>query len=95
MVSNLELAALFGEMAALTKIADGSAQSFRARAYEAAAKTIEGLPSRAAELPAAELKKLPGIGGAPPPRSASTPIRGGSPSWSSCGRSIRRSSGRW
>lgn len=62
MVTNLELAALFGEMAALTKIADGSVQSFRARAYEAAAKTIEGLPSRAADLPAAELKKLPGIG---------------------------------
>lgn len=64
MVTNIELAALFGEMAALTKIADGSVQSFRARAYEAVAKTLEGLPSKAAEMTAAELKKLPGIGNA-------------------------------
>ena len=64
MVANMELAALFGEMAALVKIADGSTQSFRARAYEAAAKTLEGLPTGAAELSETELKKLPGIGGA-------------------------------
>ena len=64
MVANMELAALFGEMAALVKIADGSAQSFRARAYEAAAKTLEGLPAGAAELSETELKKLPGIGSA-------------------------------
>lgn len=64
MVANMELAALFGEMAALVKIADGSIQSFRARAYEAAAKTLEGLPTGAAELSETELKKLPGIGGA-------------------------------
>ena len=64
MVANMELAALFGEMAALIRIADGSTQSFRARAYEAAAKTLEGLPAGAAELSETELKKLPGIGGA-------------------------------
>ena len=64
MVANMELAALFGEMAALVRIADGSTQSFRARAYEAAAKTLEGLPTGAAELSETELKKLPGIGGA-------------------------------
>ena len=62
MVTNLELAALFGELAALTRIADGSAQSFRARAYEAAAKTLEGLPTGAAALSETELRKLPGIG---------------------------------
>ena len=64
MVANMELAALFGEMAALSRIADGSAQSFRARAYEAAAKTLEGLLAGAAELSETELKKLPGIGSA-------------------------------
>ena len=62
MVTNLELAALFGELAALTRIADGSALSFRARAYEAAAKTLEGLPTGAAALSETELRKLPGIG---------------------------------
>ena len=62
MVSNLELAGLFAEMAKLTKIADGSAQSFRARAYESAAKTLEGLASPAEDLSQAELMDLKGIG---------------------------------
>ena len=62
MASNLELAGLFAEMAKLTKIADGSTQSFRARAYESAAKTLEGLPDPAEEMSQAELLELKGIG---------------------------------
>ena len=61
-VTNSEVAALFEELALLTRIKDGSAQSFRARAYEAAAKTLEGLPQRVAELSGVELRGLSGIG---------------------------------
>lgn len=62
MVTNAEVAALFDELALLTRIADGSAQSFRARAYERAVKTLEGLPQKVAELSEAELRRIPGIG---------------------------------
>lgn len=62
MVSNLELAALFAEMAKLTKIADGSSQSFRARAYESAAKSLESLPQPAADMTQSELMELKGVG---------------------------------
>lgn len=62
MVSNRELASLFDELAALVKVADGSPQSFRARAYESAARTLEALEQSAEDLSAAELAKLKGIG---------------------------------
>ena len=62
MATNAEVAALFDELALLTRIADGSAQSFRARAYEAAVKTIEGLPQPVAELSEPELRRVSGIG---------------------------------
>ena len=62
MTSNAEISAVFDELAALTRIADGSAQSFRARAYESAGKTIRGLPEPAAALSATELVRVPGIG---------------------------------
>ena len=61
-MTNAEIAAVFDELAALTRIADGTAQSFRARAYESATKTIRGLPQAAAELSAADLRRVPGIG---------------------------------
>ena len=70
MASNLELAGLFAEMAKLTKIADGSTQSFRARAYESAAKTLEGLPYPAEEMSQTELLELKGIGKASASRIA-------------------------
>ena len=70
MVSNLELAGIFSEMAKLTKIADGNAQSFRARAYESAARTLEGLGGPAAEMSQAELLELKGIGKASASRIA-------------------------
>ena len=62
MATNAELAALFEELALLTRIADGSPQSFRARAYEAAVKSLEGLPMRVEELSEADLRRIPGIG---------------------------------
>ena len=62
MVTNAEIAALFEEFASLTLIADRSAQSFRARAYAAAVKTLEGLPQRVEELSEAELRRISGIG---------------------------------
>lgn len=61
-MTNSEIAGVFDELAALTRIADGTAQSFRARAYESAAKTIGGLPQPAADLSAADLRRVPGIG---------------------------------
>ena len=62
LVTNGEVAAHFEELALLTRIKDGSAQSFRARAYEAAAKTLEGLPQQVEELSGAELRGISGIG---------------------------------
>ena len=62
MVTNAEVAALFEELASLTRIADGSAQSFRARAADAVVKTLEGLPQNVATLSEAEMRRLSGIG---------------------------------
>ncbi len=62
MVSNRELAALFDELASLLKVADGNAQSFKARAYETAARTLDTLEPPASEMPVTELIKLKGIG---------------------------------
>ena len=64
MATNLELAEAFGELAALVRVADGNNHSFRARAYEAAARTLEGLASSAAEMTEVQLRELDGIGGA-------------------------------
>ncbi len=62
MSTNTELAALFEELSDLTRIADGTAQSFRARAYDSAAKTLRVLPTAAVDLTGAELSAIPGIG---------------------------------
>lgn len=62
MTTNAQIADAFEELAALTRIADGSAQSFRARAYESAGKTIRGLPEPVAALSGAELRGVSGIG---------------------------------
>ena len=61
-MTNAEVAAIFEELALLTRIDDGSAQSFRARAYEAASKALESLPRRVEELSDAELMRISGIG---------------------------------
>ena len=64
MVTNLELAETFGELAALTRVADGNNHSFRARAYDAAARIVEGLASPAAGMTESQLRELDGVGGA-------------------------------
>jgi len=60
--SNDELAAVLGELAMLTKLADGSAQSFRVRAYERAVDAVRSLDHEAADMTATELKQVEGIG---------------------------------
>lgn len=60
--SNRELAAVFSELARLTKLEDENPQSFRARAYESAARSLDTLGPPAAELDDKELEALPGIG---------------------------------
>ncbi|MXZ06089.1 MAG: DNA polymerase/3'-5' exonuclease PolX [Acidimicrobiia bacterium] len=62
MVTNSEIADLFEELADLTRIADGSSQSFRARAYQAATKTIRHLPQPVADLSEPQLRGISGIG---------------------------------
>lgn len=62
MASNRELAAAFSELARLTKLEDENPQSFRARAYESAARSLDGLGPPAGDLTDKELVALPGIG---------------------------------
>ncbi len=51
-----------GELAQLTKLEDGSPQSFRVRAYEKAEQALRDLTEPAAALTQAELTAVPGIG---------------------------------
>ncbi len=59
---NAEAARLLQELANLTKLADGSAQSFKVRAYEKAAGVIRDLPSAIEDMSAVEMQNLDGIG---------------------------------
>ncbi|NNF70517.1 MAG: DNA polymerase/3'-5' exonuclease PolX [Acidimicrobiia bacterium] len=60
--SNREVIRLFSELVDLTKLDEGSAQSFRVRAYEKAASALGELDRDVADMTAADLAKLPGIG---------------------------------
>jgi len=60
--SNRELAAAFSELARLTTLEDENPQSFRARAYESATRSLEALQPPASDLSDKELEALPGIG---------------------------------
>ncbi len=62
MVTNAEIASLLYELARLTTLEDGSVQSFRVRAYEAAARAVEGHPEPLAPLTEEEIAALRGIG---------------------------------
>ncbi|MBN2114217.1 MAG: DNA polymerase/3'-5' exonuclease PolX [Acidimicrobiia bacterium] len=62
MVTNAEIVSLLDELARLTTLEDGSPQSFRVRAYEAAARTVEGLAQPLAEMSEAEIAALRGLG---------------------------------
>jgi DNA polymerase (family 10) len=61
-ISNGEIASLLYELARLTTLEDGSAQSFRVRAYEQAARTVEGHPEPLAAMSQAEIEGLRGLG---------------------------------
>lgn len=56
------MAAQLAELATLTKLEDGSAQSFRARAYEKAVDSLRGMTTPAADLTVAELQEVDGVG---------------------------------
>ena len=61
-LGNGEVASLLYELARLTTLEDGTPQSFRVRAYERAARAVEGHPAPVAALGEAELGALPGVG---------------------------------
>ncbi len=69
-LGNGEIASLLYELARLTTLEDGSSQSFRVRAYEAAARAVEGHPQPVAELSEDELAGLRSVG-----RSTAAKIR--------------------
>lgn len=59
---NSEVARLLRELADLSKLDDGAAQSFRVRAYEKAVDAVLNLPGPVADMTAAELQTVAGIG---------------------------------
>jgi DNA polymerase (family 10) len=61
-VTNAEIASLLYELARLTTLEDGSVQSFRVRAYEAAARTVEGHAEPLAAMSEEEMAALRGLG---------------------------------
>ncbi len=62
MTTNSEIARVLQELVDLLVMAEGSKQAFRVRAYEKAVIAVQSLTSDAAEMTAAELTKVPGIG---------------------------------
>ncbi len=60
--TNAEIARVLRELANLTKLEDGSPQSFRARAYEKAAQAVQDLGGPAAGLSEAQLTAIDGVG---------------------------------
>ncbi|NNC75646.1 MAG: DNA polymerase/3'-5' exonuclease PolX [Acidimicrobiia bacterium] len=62
MSTNREAIRLFSELVQLTKLDEGSAQSFRVRAYEKALSALGELDRDVVDMTAGELAKLPGIG---------------------------------
>ena len=61
-LGNGEIASLLYELARLTTLEDGSSQSFRVRAYEEAARVVEGHPQPVAALGEDELAGLRSVG---------------------------------
>lgn len=60
--SNGVVAAQLAELATLTKLEDGSAQSFRVRAYEKAVDALRSTGRPVADMTTAELQSMDGIG---------------------------------
>ncbi len=61
-VGNRSIAAMLGELAELTTLAEGSPQSFKVRAYENAMRAVESESGTLADMSATQLAKLKGIG---------------------------------
>jgi DNA polymerase (family 10) len=61
-ITNAEVASALYELARLTTLEDGSVQSFRVRAYEAAARAAEAHPVPLAGMSEAEIAALRGLG---------------------------------
>ena len=59
---NTEIARLLRELADLMKLAEGSAQSFRVRAYEKAIDAVRNIPGPIQDMTAKELQSVDGIG---------------------------------
>ena len=70
MRSNDQVAAALARLVLLTQLEDGSAQSFRTRAYEKAVDAIRLYPEDVADLDLRELKAIDGVG-----ESTATKIR--------------------
>lgn len=62
MPSNSEIARNLYEMARLATLAEGSSNAFRVRAYETAARTIDGHPEPVGMMSESELTRLRGVG---------------------------------
>lgn len=62
MITNAEIASVLYELARLTTLEEGSAQSFRVRAYEAAGRAAEGHSEPLAGLSEGEIAALHGLG---------------------------------
>ncbi len=60
--TNTQVVRLLNELAQLTELEDGSSQSFRVRAYQNAARAVEGLTTDVAEMTASKLAAEKGIG---------------------------------
>lgn len=63
-VSRSDVLRMLAEMARLTALDEGSPQSFKARAYEAAVAGVEGHPGELSGLSKADLVKIKGVGNA-------------------------------
>jgi len=62
MRANDQVAAALAKLVLLTQLEDGSAQSFRTRAYDRAANAIRALPEDVSTLDLAELRAIDGVG---------------------------------
>jgi len=62
MIPNSEIASHLYELATLTTLAEGSSNAFRVRAYETAARTVDGMAESVAEMSEAALTALRGVG---------------------------------
>jgi DNA polymerase (family X) len=61
-ISNGEVASHLYELAKLTTLAEGNANAFRVRAYETAARAVDGHPESVAAMSASALTGLRGVG---------------------------------